>query len=770
MPDPDSPRLRRDQVREQLAALRLTPANREALETLLELDWATEPPQVPVGLVHAALYADKPLANANKALTRLVDAINDAAELRKVPLKAQLGGPKRGGAASRYLWFELRTAPTVPVRMDESSRIPQGARIDNQRGRPAGTDVAPTPPAQAPARRRDPPAQRLPDVAGDRCPTFVALRAARTQLHKGLDLLDRDTPAADPEPVVALDYLLDWVDEPSAPPLFALLGEYGMGKTVTCQTLKRRLDQRRESDFGQPLALYFDLRLVTGLGQGVPTLKQLCEECMQRGWQGPAATGAFGIDDVIRWAADGAVVIFDGLDEVLVKLTGADGQAFTRTLLGLAALACERNGDRGPRPRLLISCRTHYFRTLRDQQNHFTGQERAGPDANAFRALVLLPLTEDQVRGYLAATLPDQDPERVLATVAAVHNLTELTQRPYTLKLVADQLPAIEARRLADRPVYGTTLYGRMVLNWLERDSGKHHIHPDHKLRLAAYLAAHLWREGSGLLSAARLEPWFHAWLEGEPDLRPRYARLHPDQLEEDLRTATFLVREDGAEGSAFRFAHTSLLEYFLADYLIAAVRDDVPERWALPAPSQETLDFLGQRLAESADSGALQGLLATMQRWRVPYRPRACELLLGYALRALERGWPVPNLRGLALAGADLSDWEIRSPADRPALDLSDADLSGAVLRRVVFAGVRLTGARFCDAILTQASLLGCDAAGPTGPARGATARFGERPSSPVPSGSVPAASGSNSYAATARQHPHPVCLPRSFRQSAWG
>jgi len=632
--------------------------------------------------------------------------------LRKVPLKAQLSPSRSGGAAGRYLWFEVRRAETVPARMDESSRIPAGARIDNQRGRPAGTDVAPTPSAPAPARRRDPPPQRLPDVASEHCPTVVALRAARTDLHKRFNPYELNAPAADPEPVIALDYLLDWVDDPAAPPLFALLGEYGMGKTVTCQTLKRRLDQRRETDGSRPLALYFDLRLVTGLAQRVPKLRELCEECMESGWEGKAATGAYTIDDVIRWAADGAVVIFDGLDEVLVKLTGADGQAFTRTLLGLAALVREHNGAHGPRPRLLISCRTHYFRTLRDQQNHFTGQERAGPDANAFRALVLLPLTGDQVRGYLAATLPDQDPDRILATVAAVHNLTELTQRPYTLKLVADQLPAIEARRLAGRPVYGTTLYGGLVQNWLERDSGKHHIHPDHKLRLAAHLAAHLWREGSGVLPAARLEPWFHAWLEGEPDLRPRYARLHPDQLEEDLRTATFLVREDGAKGSAFRFAHTSLLEYFLADYLLAAIRDDAPGRWALPAPSPETLDFLGQRLAESAEPGALQALLATMQRWRAPYRPRGSELLLRYAGRALGRGWPVPNLRGLALTGADLSDWTICIPPGHPALDLGDADLSGAVLRRVIFEGVRLIGARFRDAILTQASLLGCEAA----------------------------------------------------------
>ena len=711
MPAPNSPRLHPDQVREHLAALRLTPANHRALATLLALNWAAEPPQVQVERVHAVLYAGKSLDTANRFLSRLKETINAAARDRCIPLKVQVGGPKQGGAAGRYLWFEEPVRGTVPARMPESADIPAARLISNQQGRPAGTDA---PPPLASARPRIPPVHPLRDIeAIDRRAFIRDQFAARTHLHKGLDLLDRDTPAADPEPVVTLDYLLDWVDDPAAPPLFALLGEYGMGKTVTCQTLKRRLDERRDADGSRPLALYFDLRLVTGLGQCVPTLKRLCEECMERGWQGSAATGAYGIEDVIRWAADGAVVIFDGLDEVLVKLTGADGQAFTRTLLGLAALVRERNGDRGPRPQLLISCRTHYFRTLRDQQNHFTGQERAGPDAHAFRALVLLPLTEDQVRGYLAAALPDQDPDRILATVAAVHNLTELTQRPYTLKLVADQLPAIEARRLAGRPVYGTTLYGGMVLNWLERDSGKHHIHPDHKLRLAAHLAAHLWREGSGVLPAARLEPWFHAWLEGEPDLRPRYARLHPDQLEEDLRTATFLVREDGVEGSAFRFAHTSLLEYFLADYLLAAIRDDVPERWALPTPSPETLDFLGERLAEAAESGSLPALLATMQRWRAPYRPLASELLLAYALRALNRGWPLPNLRGLVLTGADLSDRELRTPHEGSALDLSDADLSGAVLRRVVFEGVRLTGARFCDAILTQASLLGCEAGG---------------------------------------------------------
>ncbi len=424
---------------------------------------------------------------------------------------------------------------------------------------------------------------------------------------------------------------------------------------------------------------------------------------------GPGGRGAYGLEDVQRWIDQGAVLIFDGLDEVLVKLKEPDGQVFTRELLRLLPVTRARRLPHGPAAsplKVLISCRTQYFRTLRDQQNHFTGQERGEYRADAFRALVLLPLSEAQVRHYLATALPDTDPETLLDTIRSVHNLTELTQRPYTLKLVADFIPEIERERLAGKTVYGVTLYRRMVWRWLERDSGKHHLRPEHKLRLATHLAAHLWQTGNGALPAEGIERWFHAWLESEPDLRRRYANLHPDQLEEDLRTATFLARQDDRDGSSFRFAHTSLLEFFLADYLLLALRDNAPERWAIRRPSPETLDFLGQLLAESADPALIQ----TLQGWRTRYRPQASELLLVYALRAHDRGWPMPVVRGIALTGARLDGWTVRARPDRDPLDLSDADLSGASLRRTVFQRVRLTRARLCDTQLSQAEFLECD------------------------------------------------------------
>ena len=45
--------------------------------------------------------------------------------------------------------------------------------------------------------------------------------------------------------VNALAYLLAWLRDPSAPGLFALLGEYGMGKTITCQRLVQELELLR---------------------------------------------------------------------------------------------------------------------------------------------------------------------------------------------------------------------------------------------------------------------------------------------------------------------------------------------------------------------------------------------------------------------------------------------------------------------------------------------------------------------------------------------
>lgn len=524
--------------------------------------------------------------------------------------------------------------------------------------------------------------------------------------HEPIANQTRGESTPENEGVAVIPYLRQWLLDPGAPPLFALLGEYGMGKTISCQLLAKQLDEERRSDITRPIPLYFDLRHITGLRERVPKLHEALEECMSRGWLDDGQGYGYTLANIHRWVQQGAVVIFDGLDEVLVKLTEADGRVFTNNLLKLIADAKARAKAEGRHLQLkvLVTCRTQYFPNLQAQNSHFTQSERGEFTSKSYRALVLLPWTEGQVRRYLSHALPELDLDQLLDIVRSVHNLQEMTQRPYTLKLITEFIPDIEKDRAEGRTVYGVSLYRKMVEKWLARDSGKHHIKPEHKLRLASHLAVHLWRTGRNALPAEELNSWFHEWLATETDIGRRYNNLHPDQLEEDLRTATFLARQDEREASSFRFAHTSLLEYFLARYLFNAIERNDVKGWAIPIPSQETLNFVGQLLGEASNLS----LLNNLQSWQSPYTFQATELLLAYTLLAQRGRWPAPLLKGLDLRGANLRSWALIGEKDHY-LDLSGACLNGSDLRESRFQWVILDNAEFVGADLSRSNLLDC-------------------------------------------------------------
>ena len=117
-------------------------------------------------------------------------------------------------------------------------------------------------------------------------------------------------------------------------------------------------------------------------------------------------------------------------------------------------------------------------------------------------------------------------------------------------------------------------------------------------------IAAEMGQDGAREWPWRRVLTWLGARLAQDEVLRTRYAKNGPELLEEDFRTATFVLRPDDSPES-FRFAHTSLQEYFLARYLLQALVDNEAVKWEMPFPSPETLDFLGQLLAtSSAGSG----------------------------------------------------------------------------------------------------------------------------------------------------------------------
>jgi nucleoside phosphorylase len=488
-----------------------------------------------------------------------------------------------------------------------------------------------------------------------------------------------------PEGVNVLDALDAWVQDPDTTHFFVLLGEYGMGKTISCQQFTKNLqEQLKTAPATTPLPLYFDLRHVSGLDSRVPTLAQTIEECIERGWldhNGPAIVSLSVLYDTIEMRP--AVFIFDGLDEVLSKLDSNNGQIFTRNLLKVFEDMENRRKKKGlsvPSVKVLVSCRTQFFRTLDDQQNHFTGQERRGNFAKAWTTMLLLPVNDEQVTTYLEATFPGDDISKIQEMIASVHNLKDLSQRPITLRWITELLPEIEKDRMEGKTINGATLYHHMALRWLERDAGKQHIEKEHKMKLATHLAAYLWKEKQNALPATEIETWFLKWLKSDEDIAIHYTNLHRDKLKEDLRNCTFLSRQDDKNGSNFRFAHTSLLEYFLAVHLHNGLQNDDSAAWEDLTPSQETLVFLIQQNQSSP----------------AHIRKKVQEILLKYLARP----------QGNFVARQSWAELYFLAPVEWKAETL---DISGLDFEGLTFTGLRLSFFRADNANLADTRWKDC-------------------------------------------------------------
>ncbi|MGH4012167.1 MAG: pentapeptide repeat-containing protein, partial [Pseudonocardiaceae bacterium] len=538
--------------------------------------------------------------------------------------------------------------------------------------------------------------------AGDSA-VLIEPESAETTLRESR--LDRSDSAHGPA-LPAVERLVGWAtaEGTKAPRLCALLGDVGMGKTTTAKLFTQRLLELRAGDTPGPLPILFDLRdvRITGL-VATMTLDHILDGMLDANRPASVPRNRLCADVVRRRLHQGdAVVVFDGLDEVLVHLNLLDQQLFTRQLW--------RALGEGSGAKMLLTCRTQYFRTIRDEITYFTGAERQGLRGEDYLALLMLPFREQQVREYLAANL-DRDAAWVdgfLDTIAAVHDLPDLVRRPLTLRLIADQVEFIETAKLAGRTLRSVDLYGEVVERWLSRDSGKHNLIPEHKQLLMEEIAAGLWRSGRNSWGAAEVDNWLLDLLDRRPDLQRHYRERVPDLWKADFRTATFLKRED----DTFAFGHRSLFEYFLARHLgRILIEVGSTASWglgalAMPVPSPETLDFLGQSIAAAAAeqrSAALAGLARIGRR----YVPQVSELAFAYALRAAEHGHPHQSLVGVHLAGARLSGCTIGMAGhDSTRLPMAGANLTGADLRRATLHRVDLTGANLSGSDLTGAEL----------------------------------------------------------------
>ncbi|MEY2879188.1 MAG: hypothetical protein RLZZ15_1568, partial [Verrucomicrobiota bacterium] len=610
-----------------------------------------------------------------------------------------------------------------------------------------GLTLVPPDPTAATDERKPSPLERMATQArGDEGVEHYEPNSALSTTLDQLELSDlgKDLPSGKIAP--ALDLIEGWLARADAAPFFAVLGEIGIGKTTTLKQLTRRLLERREQDPTTPLPIFVDLRLYyTQEGnRTVPTLEELLTEVIRRHWKGGGQPALRPVEIIDAVQSGGALIIFDGLDEKIVHHTPEQARQFMRELWRVLPPALADGEALAPgvrRGRMLVSCRSHYFRDAVSQGEMLRGEGRDGLRSTHYEVCVVLPFSAEQVRHHLELVLGGVEPARAaLELFESVHNLTELSRRPYLLTLMAGQLDELRRRRAAGRTVTGATLYELLTLKWLARDDGKHHFTTAHKLAMMEALAADLHADGAREWPWRRVEEWLDRFLAAHPQIAARYTATPPEVLHEDFRTATFVLRPDDSR-EHFRFAHTSLQEFFHARHLVRALDTGASAVWEIPLPSLETLDFAGQLLAQDDTPRRRAALGQLLTRGE----PRAARVALRLWLLAVERGYPEPELEGkpAQLAGLDLENWTVRGrSADRPLplgganlrgarldssrwehVHLADADLSGAACGCAELVGVNLARATLGDANFSGARLRDCAAED----LRGAGARWHE-------------------------------------------
>ncbi|MBV6500171.1 MAG: hypothetical protein CJBNEKGG_02641 [Prosthecobacter sp.] len=533
-----------------------------------------------------------------------------------------------------------------------------------------------------------------------RTEALLAKSAAREEKE------DKNTAASVP----VLDTLRAWFANKNDAAYMALLGESGAGKTMTCCKLDHILNEERPGS-----CIYLDLRHLNASGflktNHHPRLEDILSQTLSR-----STATHLSHQKVLEAVRDrAALLIWDGLDEVLVHLSTLEGEAFFRQLkeaLPPSAL----HSTKGQPGRLLMACRTQYFRSFEHESSALTDAQRGPVNAAAtdevrarFRVLRLLPFDDGQIRGYLTANVPGLNVDRAFEVIKTVHNLHDLAQRPYCLSIMRSSLGDLDALLASRRKVYAVDLYESLVRSWLARDDTKHRFDQDDKPLLMARLAAWMWREGRKTVTAEELTAWLKKTLLADPTLKELYgdALKTPearDALLQDFRTATFIARWDG---DAFRFAHTSLQEYFLACHLVRSLTSkEALEAWDMPLPSLETLDFIGQLLSK-LPAGEQKRAMQSMGSLMGQDQPAAAYLAFRYWLEGIQKNHPEPSPQKVNLAGACMDELLIAGRPGQP-LNLRGAQLRGvsfnrSTIKHVVFNGADLSGVEARQATLHE-------------------------------------------------------------------
>ena len=529
--------------------------------------------------------------------------------------------------------------------------------------------------------------------------------------------------------------------------LWLLLGDYGTGKSSFIRQFAYTLAKAALDDhaLATPVPVFIDLK-------DVPNAVSIDGLLLEhfRHHLSTEDFARFNPATILYLLDSGRVVLLlDSFDEMGLAQVGRSMDEQFRELAQHARAGVNLRSNR-----ILMTCRTHFFRSQQQVKDVVDGPDDPllrldqddtplGKVARGLGAHIdELALFEDyQVTEFLRVHVGTQRADEVLAFIKKTYDLPRLARRPVMLDMIMKSADRLASRQDTVTP---GLLYSIYTGDWL-RDRSSRQLQTTFAQRLAILetLAHALWVAPENRMHYSDL-----------PQLLRRNERLFPGvdaaRVDEELRTASFLVRD---AAGYYRFAHKSFLEYFFARHLVGclAVSNDAPAvnptsslDYALDAPpiTRECAHFMADLLVLArvtdeqtaasnpipTDAHAPLPLVAALARrahevLAGAYRERISEnmLLLVHHMGqySAQQGRQVGSLQTLSaglqnaippgahLAGAQLADQDLSGIA------LAHANLRGANLAAALLAGADLRGAVLTGATLTGALLVEVNAAG---------------------------------------------------------